>query len=182
MEAWTLEVQSIEPNNFACHLSKALLRSESAPVNIPAPRLATSPALSCKQNLPPSPPVKVTKAGTSNDNIGPVQTGATIKKDDFDDSEFPCPFDVEDDDMTDPGSRPKSYDRRGHLSDPHETGLFMNRKSQDAAVGALVRMLKRAPPLRQDVSSSTNFSEASRPEIWSKSIQEQNQILEIIVI
>ncbi|KAK6238154.1 hypothetical protein QUC31_003623 [Theobroma cacao] len=141
MEAWTLEVQSIEPNNFVYHLSKALLRSESAPVNIPAPRLATSPALSCKQNLPPSPPLKVTKAGTSNDNIGPVQTGATIEKlfsfgeednrkysgvklssnssprisfsrsssrslqDDFDDSEFPCPFDVEDNDMTDPGSR-----------------------------------------------------------------------------
>ncbi|EOX92423.1 Uncharacterized protein TCM_001377 [Theobroma cacao] len=77
--------------------------------------------------------------------------------------------------------KPKSYDRRGHLSDPHETGLFMNRKSQDAAVGALVRMLKRAPPLRQDVSSSTNFSEASRPEIWSKSIHEQNQILEVFM-
>ncbi|EOX92419.1 Autophagy-related protein 13 [Theobroma cacao] len=199
------------------HLSKALLRSESAPVNIPAPRLATSPALSCKQNLPPSPPLKVTKAGTSKDNIGPVQTGATIEKlfsfgkedyrkysgvklssnssprisfsrsssrslqDDFDDSEFPCPFDVEDDDMTDPGSRPESYDRRGHLSDPHETGLFMNRKSQDAAVGALVRMLKKAP-LRQDVSSSINFSEASRPEMWSNSVQEQNQILEAVTV
>lgn len=25
--------------------------------------------------------------------------------DDFDDTEFPCPFDVDDDDVTDPGSR-----------------------------------------------------------------------------
>ncbi|XWS44765.1 hypothetical protein CRYUN_Cryun15aG0075900 [Craigia yunnanensis] len=44
-----------------CHLSRALLRSESAPVNIPAPKLANSPVLSCKTNLPPSPPLKLQK-------------------------------------------------------------------------------------------------------------------------
>ncbi|XVF17058.1 hypothetical protein REPUB_Repub10bG0084400 [Reevesia pubescens] len=202
------------------HLSKALLRSESAPVNIPAPTLANSPRLLFKQNLPPSPPLKITRAGTSrtDNNMSPVQSGATIEKlfsfgkedrrkysgvkiasnssprisfsrsssrslqDDFDDSEFPCPFDVDDDDMTDPGSRPDSYDRRGHQSDPNETGLFMNRKSQDAAVGALVHMLKKAPPLRQDISSSISFSEASRPEMWSNSIQEQNQISEAVTV
>ncbi|XWS33194.1 hypothetical protein CRYUN_Cryun22dG0058500 [Craigia yunnanensis] len=202
------------------HLSKALLRSESAPVNIPACKLANSPLLSCKQNLPPSPPLKITKAGTSktDNNMGLGRTGATVEKlfsfgkvdyrkysgvkvssnssprisfsrsssrsfqDDFDDSEFPCPFDVEDDDMTDPGSRPESYDRRGPLSDPNEAGLFMNRKSQDAAVGALVRMLKKAPPLRQDISGLINPSEASRPEMWSKSIQEQNQISKAVTV
>ena len=78
--------------------------------------------------------------------------------------------------------RPESYDRRGPLSDPNEAGLFMNRKSQDAAVGALVRMLKKAPPLRQDTSSLINFSEASRPEMWSNSIQEQNQISEAVTV
>ncbi|OMO55850.1 Autophagy-related protein 13 [Corchorus capsularis] len=204
------------------HLSKALLRCESAPVNIPAPRLANSPALSSKQNVPPSPPLKITKAGTSQtvSNMGAVQAGATIEKlfsfgkedcrkysgsgvkvssnssqqisfsrsssrslqDEFDDSEFPCPFDVEDDDVTDPGSRPESYDRRGHLCDPHEAGFFMTRKSQDAAVGALVRMLKKAPPLRQDSSSSMNFSEASRPETWSNSVQDQNKISEAVTV
>ncbi|XWS41384.1 hypothetical protein CRYUN_Cryun17cG0077100 [Craigia yunnanensis] len=202
------------------HLSKALLRSESAPVNIPAPKLANSPALSCKQNLPLSPPLKITRAGTSrtDNNMGPVQTGSTIEKlfsfgkedcqkysgvkvssnssprisfsrsssrsllDDFDDSEFPCPFDVEDDDMTDPSSRPESYDRKAHPSDPNEAGLFMNTNSQDAAVGALVRMLKKAPPLRQDISSSINISEASRPEMWSNRIQEQNQISEAATV
>ncbi|XVE83305.1 hypothetical protein DITRI_Ditri16bG0078000 [Diplodiscus trichospermus] len=122
------------------HLSEALLRSESAPVN--SSKLASSPMLSCKQNLPPSPPLKITKAGSSktDNNMDPVQTGASFEKiisfgkedswkysgvkvssysslrvsfsrnstrslqDDFDDSEFPCPFDVEDD-MADPGSR-----------------------------------------------------------------------------
>ncbi|TYH75657.1 hypothetical protein ES332_D04G035000v1 [Gossypium tomentosum] len=106
------------------HLSKALLRSESAHVNIP-------------QNLPPSPPLKVSRADSSwtDNNMGPMKPGATIEKlfsfgkgdgqkysgvnsprisffrsssrsiqDDFDDSEFPCPFDVEYDD-TDAGSR-----------------------------------------------------------------------------
>ncbi|XP_022739633.1 autophagy-related protein 13b-like [Durio zibethinus] len=202
------------------HLSKALSRCESAPVNIPAPKLANSPALPRKQNLPPSPPLKLTRAGTSSTdtNMGPGQTAATIEKlfsfgkedcrnysgvkvssnsspqisfsrsssrslqDDFDDSEFPCPFDVEFDEMTDPGSRPESYDRRGHLSDPNEAGLFMNRISQDAAVGALVSMLKKAPPLRQDISNSINFSEASRPEMWNNIIQEQNQISEAVTV
>ncbi|GMI68614.1 autophagy 13B [Hibiscus trionum] len=195
------------------HLSKALLRSESAPVDIPGPKLANSPALSGKQNLPPSPPLKITRAGTCRTDIirVPAETGATIEKlfsfgkedcrkysgvkisscsspqiscsrsssrslqDDFDDSEFPCPFDVEDDEMTDPGSRVESYDRRAHPSDPNEAGLFMNIKSQDAAVGALVRMLKKAPPLCQD-----NFSEASRPEMWSNSIQKQSQVSETV--
>ncbi|TYH75641.1 hypothetical protein ES332_D04G033700v1 [Gossypium tomentosum] len=118
------------------HLSKALLRSESAPVNIPVRKLAGSPALSCKQNLPPSPPLKISRADISwtDNNMGPMKSGATIEKlfsfgkgdgqkysgvnsprtsffrsssrsiqDDFDDSEVPCPFDVEYDDM-DPGS------------------------------------------------------------------------------
>ncbi|PPD87148.1 hypothetical protein GOBAR_DD15902 [Gossypium barbadense] len=252
------------------HLSKALLRSESAPVNIAAPKLANTPALSGKQNLPPCPPLKITRAGTSRtDNIRvPAETDATIEKifsfgkedcwkysgvkpfsnsspriscsrsssrslqDDFDYSEFPCPFDVEDGEMMDPGSSsgssrsgisgsgigigkwecvfrsqgwiggeflydsafllrkpltiaplfslPKSYVRIGNPSDPNEAGLFMNRKSQDAAVGALVRLLKKAPPLRQNVS--LNFSEASRPEILSNSIPKQSQILEAVTV
>ncbi|TYH93849.1 hypothetical protein ES332_A12G001300v1 [Gossypium tomentosum] len=200
------------------HLSKALLRSESAPVNIAAPKLANSPALSGRQNLPPSPPLKITRAGTSRtDNIRvPAETDATIEKifsfgkedcwkysgvkafsnsspriscsrsssrslqDDFDYSEFPCPFDVEDGEMMDPGSRPESYVRRGNPSDPNEAGLFMNRKSPDAAVGALVRMLEKAPPLRQNVS--LNFSEASRPEILSNSVPKQSQISEAVTV
>ncbi|KAF2293198.1 hypothetical protein GH714_038991 [Hevea brasiliensis] len=193
------------------HLSKALLQSESAPVSIPAGKLASSPVLCNKQNLPPSPNLKGTRSSNprTDSSTGFVQTGASIEKlsslgkddirkylgvktssnsspqisfsrsssrsfqDDFDDPDFPCPFDVEDDDMTDPGSRPQSFDQRGLLCDPLERGgLFPIRKSQDAAVGALVRMLKKAPPLRQDFSSSVDLLQDSRSKMprASKSI------------
>lgn len=79
--------------------------------------------------------------------------------DDFDDSEFACPFVVDDDDMMDPGSRPESYNQKGQPNNPLETeGSFPVRKSQDAEVGALVLMLNKAPPLRQD---SLLFSKAA---------------------
>ncbi|CAN1356443.1 Autophagy-related protein 13b [Linum perenne] len=74
--------------------------------------------------------------------------------DDLDDLDFPCHFDVENDDSTDHGSRPESFDQKGLLGNQLEPGAFPIRKSQDAAVGALVRMLKKAPPLRQELSSS----------------------------
>ncbi|KAK9991253.1 hypothetical protein SO802_026238 [Lithocarpus litseifolius] len=179
------------------HLSKGLLRSESAPVNIPTTRLSSLPALSNKQYLPPSPPIKSTRSGTLRTDkfTCPIQTGAAVEQlfslgkddnrkyfgtkissndspqisfsrsssrslpDDFDDPEFDCPFDVDDDDMTDPGSRPGSFDQKGHIS-------------QDAAVGDLVRMLKKAPPLCPEFSNSVNVPQASGSEIWSSSIQE----------
>lgn len=195
------------------HLSKGLLRCESAPVNIPISKLANSPSLSNKQYLPPSPPIRSTRSGTlRTDNcMGPIQTGATVEQlfspgkdeirkyfgtkmsancspqisysrsssrsfqDDFDYPEFGCPFDVDDDDMMDPGSRPDSFDQRGHLCEPIEPGgFFPTRKSHDAAVGDLVRMLKKAPPLRAEFSNSLNVPQASGPEIWSNSIQERN--------
>uniref|UniRef100_A0A5B6ZS33 Putative autophagy-related protein 13 isoform X1 n=1 Tax=Davidia involucrata TaxID=16924 RepID=A0A5B6ZS33_DAVIN len=102
-------------------------------------------------------------------------------QDDFDDSEFSGPFVVDDDDLTDPGSRlctsprPGSFDQKGHQCESHEPGgLFPVRKSQDAAVGALVRMLKKAPPLRQDLSQP----ETSQPETLSNCTQEPNKISE----
>ncbi|XP_058006382.1 autophagy-related protein 13b-like [Hevea brasiliensis] len=67
--------------------------------------------------------------------------------------------------------RPESFDPRGLLCDPHEPGgLFPIRKSQDAAVGELVRMLKKAPPLRQDFSTSVCLSQ---DKMSSSSLQEQ---------
>lgn len=41
-------------------------------------------------------------------------------------------------------------------------------------MGDLVRMLKKAPPLRAEFSNSLNVPQASGPEIWSNSIQERN--------
>uniref|UniRef100_A0A5B6ZQR4 Putative Autophagy-related protein 13 n=1 Tax=Davidia involucrata TaxID=16924 RepID=A0A5B6ZQR4_DAVIN len=72
-------------------------------------------------------------------------------QDDLDDSEFTGPFVVDDDDLTDPGSRP---------------------------VGSLVCMLKKAPPLHQDLSNSRNLLQASHPETPSNCIQEPNQTSE----
>ncbi|KAM7275356.1 hypothetical protein ACFE04_017222 [Oxalis oulophora] len=189
----------------ASSLLKTHSRSESAPVRIPITKLADSP-VSNKHNLPPSPPLKITRAGTFM-NEKSLYRGTTVEKfsfgkddvrkfsgvrtssnsspqisfsrssspsfqDDFDDHEFPCPFDVEDDDIIVPGSRPESFDQKGHGCEqqPDSGGLFTVRKSQDAAVGALVRTLKRAQPLCQD------FSVTSKPETWENSIQERNII------
>ncbi|KAF5751809.1 autophagy-related protein 13 [Tripterygium wilfordii] len=91
-------------------------------------------------------------------------------QEDFDDPEFRCRFDVEDDDMTDPVSRPESFDKKCQLYDPVDPGGLFPIKSQGAAVGELVHMLKKAPPLRQD------FSQVSEPETWINNFQEANQI------
>lgn len=40
----------------------------------------------------------------------------------------------------------------------------MTRKSQDAAVGVLVNMLRKAPPLRQDPSCYSSHSLKAEPE------------------
>lgn len=176
------------------HLSKNMLRSESAPVSAPVAKCANSPASSHKLNFPPSPPLISARAGTfktdkttvgtsveklfsfgkgetrqcsglkissnSSPQISLSRSSTRSFPDDFDDSEYPYPFDY-DDDVTDPGSRPESFDQTG--------GLFPIKISQDAAVGALVRMLKKAPPLRQEISDSVSLSHACRPEIWNNS-------------
>jgi autophagy-related protein 13 len=61
-----------------------------------------------------------------------------------------------------------------------EAGRFFPiRKSQGAAVGALVHMLKKAAPLHQDFSTGENLSQGARPEnLKSNNVQEPNQILE----
>ncbi|KAA0025544.1 autophagy-related protein 13b isoform X1 [Cucumis melo var. makuwa] len=58
-------------------------------------------------------------------------------------------------------------------------GFFPLRKSQDAAVGALVRMLQKAPPLRQDFTNSTaDLGQPPTPDSPSRNIQLGNQISE----
>ncbi|KAL8473284.1 hypothetical protein ACS0TY_030208 [Phlomoides rotata] len=167
------------------HISKALLRCESAPVSIPASRLSSIPLLPNKLLLPPSSPTKATRP--TKQVAGPHQTTSTVDKlfsfskdephkisglklssnssqsksfssrlsfqDDYDDSEFSGPFVVDDDDMVDPGSRSGMFDLPELAGGTHEPGGV--KKSQDAAVGALVRMLKKAPPLHHDPSLTT---------------------------
>lgn len=68
--------------------------------------------------------------------------------------------------------RPGSYDHRGDIQEPLESSGSFPKKSQDAAVGALVRMLKKAPPLRQ---------ESSIPEICWNNNNKPEQAQEIAV-
>lgn len=72
--------------------------------------------------------------------------------------------------------RTESYEQKSLLCEPLEPGgLFTVRKSQEAAVGELVRMLRKAAPLCQDFSNAASLSQVSNPETWSDSIQEPKQ-------
>ncbi|CAK9162557.1 unnamed protein product [Ilex paraguariensis] len=76
-------------------------------------------------------------------------------------------------------SRPGSFDLTGHSCEPHEAGGFLPvKKSQDAAGGALFHMLKKAPPLRRDLSDSTNLLPSFKPETLNNRTQEPNRIPE----
>uniref|UniRef100_A0A2K1WMN8 Autophagy-related protein 13 N-terminal domain-containing protein n=1 Tax=Populus trichocarpa TaxID=3694 RepID=A0A2K1WMN8_POPTR len=152
------------------HLSTAVSQSESAPVSIPATKHASSPLLSNKQNLPPSPPLKATtscnpKTDESTDDIRKYASVKTLSN-----SSQQISF-------SRTSSRPETFDKKGHLSDPLEPGgLFPIKKSQDAAVGALVHTLKKPPTLCQDFSGSAALPPDSRSKMWSCNLQEYNPI------
>lgn len=78
-------------------------------------------------------------------------------QDDIEDEEFSYPFAVYDDEMSECRSRTNSIDGRQSISESPETVgqiLTTPRKSQGAAVGALVHLLKSAPPLRPEFCDS----------------------------
>ncbi|KAJ6792024.1 autophagy-related protein 13a-like [Iris pallida] len=78
-------------------------------------------------------------------------------QDDLDYCDFNCPFAVDDVDTSD--SLTRNLD--GKEVPESSQAYTSSHKSQDAAIGALVHMLKTAPPLRQDHSYS---SQSSRSE------------------
>ncbi|KAL3527985.1 hypothetical protein ACH5RR_012641 [Cinchona calisaya] len=196
------------------HVSRALLRSESAPVSIPASRPSGIPLLFHNQMLPPSPPSRPSKSSLAKTDgrSSLFQASSTVDKlfafgkddagklfgtklstnsspqksfsrsssklsfqDDYDDSEFSGPFVV--DDVTDPGSRPGSFEQLGNPCGQNDlVGVSAFKKSQDAAVGALVCLLKKAPPLRQDLRDSTNLMHGSKPEILKTNVLDPAQI------
>ncbi|KAK2634417.1 hypothetical protein Ddye_029209 [Dipteronia dyeriana] len=73
-------------------------------------------------------------------------------QDDMEYCDFSCPFDVDDVDVSDSSSSQNLYGKKASES------LSMGTKSQDAAVGVLVHMLRTAPPLRQDPSCYSSHS------------------------
>ncbi|KAM7268564.1 hypothetical protein ACFE04_010730 [Oxalis oulophora] len=80
--------------------------------------------------------------------------------DDLDDCDFSCPFDVDD---VDPLDSPARHNFDGKKGLETAQSLPVGRKSQDAAVGVLVHMLRTAPPLRPD--SSCYSSHSLKPEV-----------------
>ncbi|XVF10226.1 hypothetical protein REPUB_Repub07fG0164500 [Reevesia pubescens] len=77
-------------------------------------------------------------------------------QDDMDDCEFSCPFDVDDVDASDSLASQNVEGKKA--SEFTAQSLPVGKKSQDAAVGILVHMLRTAPPLRQDSSSYSTHS------------------------
>ncbi|KAL5737199.1 hypothetical protein ACOSQ2_031987 [Xanthoceras sorbifolium] len=73
-------------------------------------------------------------------------------QDELDDGDFSCPFDVDDVDASDSLSSQNLDGKKASES------LSIGTKSQDAAVGVLVHMLRTAPPLRQDPSCYSSHS------------------------
>lgn len=118
----------------------------------------------------------------SSSNISPPKSFSRSSsrfsyQDDYDDSDFSGPFVVDDDDMTDLGTRPGSFDQLGHPSGPHERGsLFPVKKSQHVAVGALVQMLKKAPSLHQDISVTETLLQDSKLEMLENSNRDPGEI------
>ncbi|XP_057726075.1 autophagy-related protein 13a [Arachis stenosperma] len=83
-------------------------------------------------------------------------------QDDLEDGDFSCPFDV--DDVDTPDVQPSQSKDGKNVSEIGSTSLPMCKKSQDAAVGVLVHMLRTAPPLRQDSSCYSSHSVKPEPE------------------
>ncbi|KAJ6976410.1 autophagy-related protein 13a [Populus alba] len=73
-----------------------------------------------------------------------------------DDDDFSCPFDVDDVDTSDSHASQNLYGKKNLESSSHAASI--GKKSQDAAVGILVHMLRTAPPLRQDPSCYSSHS------------------------
>ncbi|KAI4306994.1 hypothetical protein L6164_030228 [Bauhinia variegata] len=82
-------------------------------------------------------------------------------QDDLDDGDFSCAFDVDDVDTSD--VQPSQNVDAKRTSEITSASIPVGRKSQGAALGDLVGMLRTAPPLRQDPSCYSSHS--LKPEI-----------------
>ncbi|KAK6135175.1 hypothetical protein DH2020_031071 [Rehmannia glutinosa] len=102
-------------------------------------------------------------SSSSSPRVGFSRSSSRLSfQDDFGDSDFSCPFIVDDVDPPDSQTSfllPHSLNLDGrNSSDVSSQTSSTAKKSQDAAVGALVHMLRTAPPLRKDSSYYTSHS------------------------
>lgn len=97
----------------------------------------------------------------SSPRVGFSRSSSRVSfQDDLDECDFVLPFDVDDVDPSYSISSQNADARRG--LDFTSQAFSMGRKSHDAAVGALVQMLRTAPPLQQD--SSYYSTQSLKPE------------------
>ncbi|CAK9866300.1 unnamed protein product [Sphagnum jensenii] len=92
-----------------------------------------------------------------------------LPHDDMDDGDFACPFAVDDDEVDEIGSpvaRPKTADTFESVGLPGSVGA-----QPHAAVGAFVRFLRSAPPLRELRTPSGTFSDLALGKLTSASPQ-----------
>ncbi|KAL3653774.1 hypothetical protein CASFOL_003455 [Castilleja foliolosa] len=103
-------------------------------------------------------------SSSSSPRVGFSRSSSRLSfQDDFGDLDFSCPFIVDDVDPPDSQTSLNNVDGRNSSEVSSQTSSTVKR-SQDAAVGALVHMLKTAPPLRQD-SGYFNGSHSSKMEM-----------------
>ncbi|KAG8381638.1 hypothetical protein BUALT_Bualt06G0142400 [Buddleja alternifolia] len=94
-------------------------------------------------------------SSSSSPRVGFSRSSSRLSfQDEFSDCDFSCPFIVDDV----PDSQASQNDDGRNSSEISSQASSTVKKSQDAAVGALVHMLRTAPPLRQDSSYSTSQS------------------------
>ncbi|CAA0813092.1 Autophagy-related protein 13 [Striga hermonthica] len=102
-------------------------------------------------------------SSSSSPRVGFSRSSSRLSfQDDFGDCDFSCPFIV--DDVEPPDSQTSLNLDRQNSSEVSSQTSSTAKKSQDAAVGALVHMLRTAPPLRQDCSYYTSHSSNIMPE------------------
>eukprot|EP00250_Pteridium_aquilinum_P009640 c18818_g1_i2 orf=511-2814(+) len=86
----------------------------------------------------------------------------TALGDDGEDDDFSCPFAVDDVDTEDKrSSKTDSFGLRGEVLESSASSGSLHQRSPDAAVGALIRILKSAPPLRHSFYSSGETPDSS---------------------
>ncbi|KAL0400496.1 UNVERIFIED_CONTAM: Autophagy-related protein 13a [Sesamum latifolium] len=100
-------------------------------------------------------------SSSSSPRVGFSRSSSRLSfQDDFGDCDFSCPFIV--DDVDPPDSQASLNPDGTKSSEVSSQASSTAKKSQDAAVGILVHMLKTAPPLRQD--SGYYSSQSSKME------------------
>ncbi|KAL6509207.1 hypothetical protein OROGR_022517 [Orobanche gracilis] len=109
-------------------------------------------------------------SSSSSPRVGFSRSSSRLSfQDDFGDCDFSCPFIVDDVDPPDSQTSP-TLDGRNSSEVSSQTSSTA-KKSQDAAVGALVHMLRTAPPLRQD-SCYCSTSNSSKIEPGGGSVSD----------